>query len=460
MTSYEELRERVLSLPEALTPVFDHGAPNEPITLYRGPFFLNTGDSRVECDGVFKFEWFPSPRVRFEGEAKGLVGDLFNLGSAALEIPDLNATTNVILSHLELSFESRTTPIVGFISETTWVGEPTSFDSVTFHLPNFHKFRGAPIRYTPDDETLSSGSSRLEIEEAPWRVTLDQYHDYSDRRSEVRHGGGFVLGHVGRIERTDDVRLNRDEADDMLMVLHYFFSFCRGFWCGPILAAAGDAGDPAALRWHSPLLSQWKGVSSWFPELDLAAIGDLFSGFVRHWEDDLWQEALRHTTNWYVESNLNAGMLEGSISLAQTALEHLSWVYLVEDQELFSTGDLKDKKTAEKFRLLLSELDIPIDVPDDPTLAGAVDLLETESLKVEDGPDLLVKVRNMIVHPRRAKRERLSRLSSEQKYQVKQLGLLYIELLTLRLLGYSGPYYSRLERGSIQNRKSITPWSS
>lgn len=446
--------------PAALLPVFDHESPNEPISLHAGEFFLTDESKRARCEGDFSFEWFPTPRVRFSGEGEAVVADLFDLDSVTLKIPALSASASAFLAHLQFSSDQVAYPIAGFLSEPTWIGGDGSFDELRFHLPNFHQYIGDPIQTGGfEGEPFSGWLGRLPLEGPEWRVYLDQYSDYSDRRSEVRREGGYVLGHVGKVERVDGGSIDQERADDILFALHIFFSFCRSSWCSPTLAVMGDPGQGGPVRLRSPILSAWSDESSWFPTHETGDIGQVFSGFMSRWRDALWRETLIHTTHWYVESNQNAGMLEGAITLAQTALEHLSWVYLVEQEGLFSANHFEEKMgAAEKFRTLFSELDVPTAVPKDSILQSTVGLLQGEGLQFDDGPDLFVKVRNMIVHPKRVKRERLSLLSSKQKWKIKQLGLRYIELLVLRLLGYSGPYHNRLERGSIEKRRSLTPW--
>lgn len=445
--------------PQALSPAFDHESPNEPISLYEGEFYLSSGGLRVQCTGTFTHEWFPRPRVRFEAKGEAELEELFNLDSVALDIPALDSSGTVYLSHLRHGSDRTAFPVAGFVSKPTWIGRVRDFDRLLFHLPNFHSYLGDAIQSgSPEAGLRSTWAGRLQLEGSEWRITLDGFSDCADRQEEVSRGGGYVLGHVGEVERADGGSISHQEADEILFATHIFLSFCRSAWCSPTLAVLVDGDQPGPARWSAPILSGWSSEPSWFPTLDTGGIGNLFSEFMSRWRDGLWQETLIHTTHWYVESNLNAGMLEGAITMAQTALEHLAWVYLVEDGGPFSTKEFKRKETAEKLRRLLCELGIPVELPDDADLEAAVDRLKNAGLDVDDGPDLLVKVRNMIVHPRRAKRRRLSELSSKQKLQVKQLGLRYIELVVLRLCSYRGPFFDRLERTSIEDRRKFTPW--
>ena len=57
-----------------------------------------------------------------------------------------------------------------------------------------------------------------------------------------------------------------------------------------------------------------------------------FSGFLKLWLDEAWQEVIDVAGHWYVEANAQAGSIEGSIVLTQTAFELLASAVLVENE--------------------------------------------------------------------------------------------------------------------------------
>lgn len=463
MITPEELRKKFRKLPKALAPIWNHSAPNESIQLYDGAFCVIAGGEPVACKGQFSFEWFPRPGVRFDGEAIEPAHALLNPGKTGVEVSDLDISGQAFVSRFTHQSDEGRSSLTGSVRHSEWTRDPSGFDPLYFHLANFHTFIGERIRPAdPEASELTSWAGRLVFETSEYRLTLDQLRTYKNRQKQVKRSGGYVLGHVGRLDAKDNGLGSPDAVNSALTALHFFFSFCRGMWCSPILSATPVNGDTYATEWKQPLISQWEYVPSWFPRRSPASVPSLLDGFFDKWQDPVWEETLTHVINWYVESNLNAGKLEGSIALAQTALEHLAWVYVVEKKQLKTTREFKNSRqfpAAEKVRLLLDQLDIPVSIPTgNDELKDVVKLLKTEGITVDHGPDLFVQVRNMIIHPRKAKRDRLSLFSGKQKFQVKQLGLAYVELALLRLLGYSGTYYSRLERESLSKMQTQTPW--
>lgn len=71
------------------------------------------------------------------------------------------------------------------------------------------------------------------------------------------------------------------------------------------------------------------------------------------------------------------------------------------------------------------------------------------------------RLRNWIVHPRKQGRSQLRPLSRHARFQTRQLALWYVELILLRLCGYSGPYTNRLGRQSVRlGSEEEMPWSA
>jgi len=62
-----------------------------------------------------------------------------------------------------------------------------------------------------------------------------------------------------------------------------------------------------------------------------------FPGFLKLWQDDSWEEVTRVAIHWYIEANAQAGSIEGSIVLTQTAFELLASAVLVENHGWLST---------------------------------------------------------------------------------------------------------------------------
>jgi hypothetical protein len=173
------------------------------------------------------------------------------------------------------------------------------------------------------------------------------------------------------------------------------------------------------------------------------------------WLDEAWEEVVRVAIHWYVEANAQAGSIEGSIVLTQTAFELLASAVLVEDHGCLSTDGYDKLAAADRIRLLFRWAGIPITIPASPRLAAL------SAVAAEDNwPDTAIamtKIRNTITHPTKKNRDKFGRHPSAARIQVWLLGLWNLELCLLRLFEYRGTYANRITQayaGEVEN----VPW--
>jgi hypothetical protein len=140
---------------------------------------------------------------------------------------------------------------------------------------------------------------------------------------------------------------------------------------------------------------------------------------------------------------------------AQTALELLGWVHLVEDLEIISHTGFDHLQATDKIRLLLSRFSIPTAIP------GRYSELSKARgvLGGNDGPDLVTGIRNAIVHGNPKKRRSLARTARGARFQAVQLALSYLELVLLGLFGYKGSYVRRETGLLVRDATAPVPWA-
>jgi hypothetical protein len=152
---------------------------------------------------------------------------------------------------------------------------------------------------------------------------------------------------------------------------------------------------------------------------------------------------------WYLNSNHASRGIDAGIILTQAAIERFSYEYAVKDRRLVEAGGFKALKASDKFRLLLSSLDIPIDIPrslsEIPTLAMQRTWL--------DSPHALTEIRNAIIHPDHKRHGQ----DANTYFEAWNLGLWYLELALLRICGYSGSYHNRLVMTPVGQVEDV-PW--
>jgi hypothetical protein len=150
--------------------------------------------------------------------------------------------------------------------------------------------------------------------------------------------------------------------------------------------------------------------------------------------------------------------LDGSLILTQCALELLSWFVIVKVHGALSEegyGQLAN--AADKFRLALSLLGIPAGIP-----AGLQELRATaatlkDQWKTGDIADAVVGARNYLIHPTQSRKGKRRAQRDYPWYELFQGAQRTLELMLLRLIGYSGDFHDRTKVQEL-NRILRVPW--
>ena len=120
--------------------------------------------------------------------------------------------------------------------------------TIRFHLANFHEYDGAlPVRVTADSEEVLK-RTRLTLKFREWAIHIDQDDDIDELQRHLQWYGGYGIGHVGVIERSDGRQFSLAEVYDLLSYLVRFLTFARGLWCAPIVLEGLDGGG-MSLGW-------------------------------------------------------------------------------------------------------------------------------------------------------------------------------------------------------------------
>ena len=267
----------------------------------------------------------------------------------------------------------------------------------------------------------------------------------------------FGITHAAKIRRKDGNAFRLADLDELIKCLNLFCSFTNGDWCGPIWFVGVDAsGNQVSHLWRVPRVDGYRDNHNWFSPVVENSLAEMFPGFVDLWNDEAWQESLRNTIFWYVTS-MSAGMsIENSIVLSHIAFETLGWTYFVEHKKSLSSQGFEKLQAADKLRLLLSQLGIPIVLPSRFSALSSYASADNH----EDVATTLSRLRNAYVHPSPKNRSRLNQAGIQVQYEARTMCLHFLELIVLRLCQYNGQYSSRVTdaewRGGEVRR---VPWA-
>jgi hypothetical protein len=438
--------------PEALRPHLPVGSPNDRITLYEGPMDVTQREITFRAQGHVYLDWLPIPAVRFE------VPSLPNGVYPALEDLCLRLDDGTTVSHARVTESSYTAgadgssaALKGTVKGRVIRPADGPVNYVLFLMPNFKRLAGKPLRY-PDG---SDRAGRLTLRSGGWLITLDAADGQKAVGEFLDARSGFGITQVGRLEKEDGKDFTADDALAILGALAWYASFAAGRWTGPCLPAGFTAdGQQVWQVWSFSRTVPYRWRQTWLDSNRGEQFEAPFPGFLRLRLDEDWEEVVRVAIHWYVEANAQAGSIEGSIVLTQTAFELLASAVLVEHNGWLSTDAYEKIAAADRIRLLFRWAGIPTALP--PELPDLI-----QQAKADNWPDTataMTMIRNTITHPTKKNREKLGKHPSGARTDAWVLGLWGLELCLLRLFGYRGTYGNRI-RQQFAGEVEPVPWA-
>ncbi len=426
----------------ALRPFYYSRHANQALRLFRGATPVANDKGLQEWGSAYvRLRWLPIPSLEVEVEQLTL----------ALGFGDANLFIRVPCAPTEarLSLRSIGRSVAALIAKPVQMGPLEGLRGMKFHVPNFPDYHGTWIS---SRSGRRNWAGRATMSAGGWRITLDSVPHIKGLQDSIKRTGGYGLTHIGLLERVDGTPFSAQEGLEMLRVLDFLFSFARGAWTTCTLPVGlGDDGSARWALWDAPRVSPASPVC-WFSGLHPGSLGALLPGMLSKAKDRTWWDAIKLALNWYYECNEVGGMVYTALVLQQNALELLAWTLFVEHGPL--SEDFDRLPASDKIRLLLDRAHIPVAVPDG--LSNLAKLARARGW--EDGPRALTELRNAHVHPK--KLNKLGDVPGVCYSEAWLLGLWYLELTFLWLLGYSGEYCSRLDLPMMLGKTAKVPWST
>jgi len=438
-----------------LQPCYDFLKANESILLAQTKASLTIKGTVVEVDAEVHLELLPRARIEVQGALPESIGfinldSIENLTIAGRNVPGFLVRAPFSCpGGAKFVWCLKTEPTIALGTATTKVA------SVLFHIFNYKDLRGTRC----SSEQTATGLHRIEhvdFKAAGWHVVLKSLPTTSDIFSTLNETGGYGLTHVGCLQKEDVSSFDGKTAEKMLTALRFFLSFSEGMWCNPCLAVGfDDKEDKVWEAWSSPQ-GHWDSPISWFDAHHCDELANLFPGFMAKCESENWKKALHEVIYWYLSSNcstLGLGIgIDAGIILSQAAIERLSFEYAVRHKRLIEAEGFKNLRASDKFRLLFSSLNIPIDIP-----ASFPELHKlSKQFNWLDAPHAITEIRNSLVHPERKQRGQFG----EALFSAWNLGQWYLELALLRICDYSGTYSNRLILNKYAGTVETVPWDN
>lgn len=436
-------------LPDILLNSFEMTEPNKRIHICQATVELVAENVTCVVEGEIEFYWFPRMGARLKGQLKaGGIHEVFLTGDRIFEarIGGLRVGDGAVMGFTNPSGDL---PDVTVTIDNLLIGDNSvAVTRVLFSVPNLRSFIGEFVKR----HTNSSGRNRLIFESEKYIITLDLCFDHYDLRRKLGATSGYLLLANGELKSKGNEQIQYREAKEILHAFGWYLSFLNGRRCSPLFRRGIHEDTVLWADYTGYPNSQYKYVHTWPLESSSDGLSDAWLNFLRIWKTKKGdKDFLISAVHWYVEANGHAGLVDGSIIMIQTAIELIYNWYLIERKKLLLGDDAGRIEAANKFRLLLHDLGVsPGFFPELYSNLRAV--------AADDAPDVLVTIRNALVHGQERKRTVIAEMESLTKAQALHLGIWYVELSMLKILGYSG-FYKR--RGASHNAafKESVPWS-
>lgn len=357
-------------------------------------------------------------------------------------------------SNLQMKFglSGRFVPVIRVESQTTNSGARLSLvvngsafaqlrdgrvrlSSAIVHVLNFPEFYC--LGGTKSDfQHATRRLGRVVLRDLNWHIELQALPFTHVLVKQLKAEGGNAITHVARITRADGKVFTCKQLDSIVHDLQRFLSFARGAWTSVFgIVGYGRNGEELYEDWSQRIAAPWQVCRGWFDIHHGETLAVAFPGFVRLLHDPTLAKAGCAALHWYLLSNRageGAGV-DGGLILSQAALEGLSMSLLSNAGITLS----KNANAADRIRAACNHLKVDTAIP--PSSETLRSWLKLGAFL--DGPDAVTKLRNDLVHPKRRLADKLPSAIPD----AWKLAQWYIEVMLLKLCGYTGLYSHRLK---------------
>jgi hypothetical protein len=427
---------------------------NQPIIIFEGEFIIKDETRELKIIGKIQYNWVPDTGVIFYGKViEKSITEIKDISS--IEYVDVIANgTNIgkgIISNFNISNEIE---IKGVFQFQVITGDKTiAVDKLKFCIPNFRNFLGLPVKKITKTNH-GSYRNRIILDNEKYTIIIDKCLNSKNLYDSVTNNGGFIILYSGEL-KVKKGALTFENSKEVIQCLNQFLCFLNGKRISALFIHGMYQDETIWCDYSNYYVDSYDTLPSWTNSRSIENLNELWKVFSNKWNNKNDSDVLNTAIHWYLEANKNSGFVEGSIIMAQTALELLYNWYIVENKKLLLGKDSENINAANKIRLLISQLSIDYTVPKKFTALQSF----LKSGKLIDAPEAVVQIRNAIVHSQEEKRTKLNKIDDNAKYEALQLCIWYIEMSLLKILDFKGIYSNRVSENNSSNGKcENVPW--
>ncbi|MEV6831227.1 hypothetical protein [Amycolatopsis sp. NPDC051102] len=435
---------------DPLVPAYPFNEPGEDVVLYEGPLADDDGQELLgrvllRCGSRLDVVW-RLDEVPLRWEMKGL-----SEPEVRLRVHQASALHDVV--------GMRRRPAEGWVRNQSVGLDTTLLKRVLLHWMNLPAIHGPTLLHRNEGGGESWWTGRWRFEVGSWQITLDRREDHARVWEILGSEHNFAATHVMEIGRLDGAEFTATDLKPLQQALHFGMSFAFGRWVGPAAPVGIDSnGTTVWQQWAQVFCDPGRSYGlAWLHYTYTHDLLDLLSCVHSAFADPDRSDTTRFLLSMAIEVN-HAGRVEQRTMTAFSALELLSWVTLKLSGELSKTQYDKLHTDGRIRRLLeTAAIGAGIDSARQPTLARFA-AMESNMDAPLDGPAVITKIRNRLVHPNAPQDEvyHLEGLAADTWFLTRH----YLNLLILHWLGYNGSYQTVLGPGGWAGDSDPVPWAA
>lgn len=440
--------------PPSVTPpaptrhFYGTAEPNHPIRLSEGTLVSHHDGQRFEAPGSVQLNWAPMPHIGY------IIG--FNDPDIESKFypdppnePDVSVDKGVVPAAptgTSPDYSEYLMTLSGWLNNTE-IQNPAAgvMSSATFFVANLPMVLRADLI----GEGNHRWAGRVALNGGGWTVTLDAIEGCNERQASLQREGGYAITHTGRLARADGSIFTSGEAMDALGAIRYTLSFACGRWVSPVLPVGYSAqGGPVWACWEHPTVDAWRAANTVADPMTPTHLPDLFARITDAWGDPFRREVVARSIHYFIQANLPSPV-DLAVSTAQAGLELLAWTALVADGPR-TNSQYQGGRAHDNLRDSLSARSIDTSIPAElPDLQNAAN-----SQNCTDGPEILTRMRNGVIHPTRNK----PKFNSAEWIDAWRLAEHYLMLMILSYVSYNGTHRDVITRRHVGDVLAV-PWA-
>ncbi len=310
-------------------------------------------------------------------------------------------------------------------------------DEIIFSIPNLMDISGEVVKKISSTKTTTT-CSRILVDNQKWKIIIDKSLEYNKLKDELEIVGGYNILYTGKISLINNNKFTYEESEEIINCLDQFLSFINGRRISALFLE-GYNNEIKIWSDYSPKSTDtFKNIKSSFHYRNIFSLDVMWKEFSSIWEANDGKDFLTSIIHWYIESNNQAGLIDGSIIMAQAGLEKL--YYWIFRQEKNHPND-----TPEKLRKLIKHLNID-EVGAILRFNNLKDFyINIKKTEHRDIAGAITTIRNDIMHPKET-----FKITPETKHEAWQICLWLIEITLLKILNHKGKYFDRARGKDIE----------